>query len=95
MKDLSLLKKPTDKGILDENIKEEREETKPQRTQKKSKLKGRPPLNKEEKRTELVKIYLTKTEREKLLGKIDAAVQGYQIPESQFLRKLLVDNDLI
>jgi hypothetical protein len=95
MKDLSLLKKPTDKGILDEEPKEKQEEAKPQRTQKKSKPSGRPPLNKEEKRTELVKIYLTKTEREKLLKKIEATVQGYQIPESQFLRKLLVDNDLI
>jgi hypothetical protein len=98
MKDLTMLKKGNYTGILEDNKQKEKQAPKLPKKQKKTppkKQQGRPQLNKGEKRTELVKIYLTQAERKKLSNKIAYAVEGFKIPESQFLRKILIDNDLI
>lgn len=94
-KDLSLLKKPDHKGLLEET----KEPASPAKTKTKKaqpkKATGRPPVKDEEKRTEFVRTYLTKAEKAKFQEKIKAFAPGIEISESNFLRKVLIDNDLI
>lgn len=92
MKDISLLKKPVYKGILEDKNEISQGES---IIKSKQKTIGRPPLEQGEKKTEFVRIYLTKIEKEKLSNKIATIVPGFQISKSQFIRKLLIDNDCI
>lgn len=95
MKDLSMLQQPKYTGILEEEEPKTPEPTKEKKKTTAKKEQGRPPLPIEEKRNVLVKVYLTRAERENLTEKISNAAEGFKISDSQFLRKLLSDNDLI
>jgi len=96
MKDLSGLKKPNPDGIFEEPEKKEQTVSPPKKqgVAGKGKL-GRMPLKDEEKKTEVVKAYLSPAEKEIFEQKLAELGHGFKIPESQFIRKLLSDNGLI
>lgn len=95
-KDLSLLQKPTHTGILEETTPEEKTAAPKQAAPngKKQKTTGRPTV--EEKRNLPIRTYLTKAEKAKLIQKMkEIAPSGIELSEAQFLRKVLIDSDLI